>query len=180
MDEYNDFFDDLDDYFVCPNCYADVPWNAAACPECGSDEETGWAEDAESVIYEDDDEAPETPGAPLWQKIVLIVLAYVLASPLTAFFEPSSTGFVLLTILLVIAIAYLLVAEYLGADISLSTRKSRTARAMSEYDSLMLRARHDQPLVERLISFEQSRNPEGDREQWISDALARWKRDSRS
>ncbi len=180
MDEYNDFFDDLDDYFVCPNCYADVPWNAAACPECGSDEETGWAEDAENVIYYDDDEEPDKKGAPLWQKIVLVFLAYVLASPLTAFFEPSSTGFMLLTILLVIAITYLVVAERLGADLSLSTQRSRTASAMSDYDSLMMRARHDQSLVERLIAYEQSQNREGDREQWIRDALARWKRDSRS
>jgi hypothetical protein len=28
----------------CPNCGADVPRHAKACPECGSDESTGWAE----------------------------------------------------------------------------------------------------------------------------------------
>lgn len=28
---------------VCPNCGAEVPRNAKACPECGSDEETGWS-----------------------------------------------------------------------------------------------------------------------------------------
>ena len=27
----------------CPNCGADVPANAKACPECGSDDETGWS-----------------------------------------------------------------------------------------------------------------------------------------
>lgn len=32
--------------WICPNCGADVPAKARACPECGSDEETGWAEDA--------------------------------------------------------------------------------------------------------------------------------------
>ncbi len=180
MDDFDYDFDDLDDFFVCPNCYADVPWNAAACPECGSDEETGWAEETETDIYYEDNESEEKPKAPLWQKIVLIFLAYLLASPLSAFFEPSSTGFLLLTILLVIAIVYLVVAERLGADVSLATKTSRTAKAMSDYDSLMMRARHDQSLVERLIAFEQSRNPEGDRERWISDALLRWKRDSRS
>jgi hypothetical protein len=29
----------------CPNCGAEVPRNAKACPECGSDEQTGWSED---------------------------------------------------------------------------------------------------------------------------------------
>ena len=31
---------------VCPNCGAEVPRNAKACPECGSDEKTGWSETA--------------------------------------------------------------------------------------------------------------------------------------
>jgi len=176
MEEYD--FDELDDYFVCPNCYADVPWNAAACPECGSDEETGWAEDAEDVVYYSDDPADERPATPLWQKIVLVFLAYLLASPLSAFFEPSSTGFLLLTALLIIAIVYIVVVERLGGSVGLPL-PNRSATAMSDYDSLMLRARGNQPIVERLIAFEQERNPDGDREQWISDALIRWKRDAR-
>ena len=31
---------------ICPNCGAEVPPNAKACPECGSDEQTGWSEGA--------------------------------------------------------------------------------------------------------------------------------------
>ena len=34
-----------DQYFECPHCGALVPMGAAACGECGSDAETGWAED---------------------------------------------------------------------------------------------------------------------------------------
>jgi hypothetical protein len=30
----------------CPNCGAVVPADAKACPECGSDEETGWSDEA--------------------------------------------------------------------------------------------------------------------------------------
>lgn len=30
----------------CPNCGAEVPPRARACPECGSDEQTGWSERA--------------------------------------------------------------------------------------------------------------------------------------
>jgi hypothetical protein len=33
---------------ICPNCGAEVPANAKACPECGSDEDTGWSEEAEA------------------------------------------------------------------------------------------------------------------------------------
>ena len=38
--------------FPCPNCGADVPEDAKACPECGSDDETGWSED---TMYDDID-----------------------------------------------------------------------------------------------------------------------------
>jgi hypothetical protein len=31
---------------VCPHCGAIVPPRASACPECGSDDQTGWSEDA--------------------------------------------------------------------------------------------------------------------------------------
>lgn len=31
---------------TCPNCGAEVPSRARACPECGSDDQTGWSEDA--------------------------------------------------------------------------------------------------------------------------------------
>jgi hypothetical protein len=33
---------------ICPNCGAEVPADAKACPECGSDEQTGWSEKATS------------------------------------------------------------------------------------------------------------------------------------
>jgi len=33
---------------TCPNCGADVPRRAKACPECGACEQTGWAEDADT------------------------------------------------------------------------------------------------------------------------------------
>jgi hypothetical protein len=35
----------MSDYFACPNCGAEVPIKAKSCPDCGSDENTGWSED---------------------------------------------------------------------------------------------------------------------------------------
>jgi hypothetical protein len=35
----------MSDYFICPNCGAEVSMKALACPECGSDKDTGWSED---------------------------------------------------------------------------------------------------------------------------------------
>ncbi|MEP6664332.1 MAG: zinc ribbon domain-containing protein [Verrucomicrobiota bacterium] len=30
----------------CPNCGTDLPRNARVCPECGSDENSGWSDEA--------------------------------------------------------------------------------------------------------------------------------------
>ena len=30
---------------ICPNCGAEVPHKARACPECGADEKTGWSDE---------------------------------------------------------------------------------------------------------------------------------------
>ncbi len=38
--------------FICPVCGAEVPAKAAACPECGSDERTGWSA---NTIYDGTD-----------------------------------------------------------------------------------------------------------------------------
>ncbi len=35
--------------FCCPNCGTEVEDGTAACPECGSDERTGWSE---NTIYD--------------------------------------------------------------------------------------------------------------------------------
>lgn len=35
----------MSDYFDCPNCGTEVPMKAKSCPDCGSDEKTGWSED---------------------------------------------------------------------------------------------------------------------------------------
>jgi len=33
---------------ICPNCGAEVPAKARACPECGADEQTGWSDKADA------------------------------------------------------------------------------------------------------------------------------------
>lgn len=35
-----------DDWFTCPVCGEVVRADALACPHCGSDDETGWSDDA--------------------------------------------------------------------------------------------------------------------------------------
>ena len=74
---------------TCPNCGAAVPPDAKACPECGSDEETGWSEAArtsgldlpdEKFDYDDfvkqEFEGGPTPRGihPLWWAVAVILM----------------------------------------------------------------------------------------------------------
>ena len=45
------------------------------------------------------------------------------------------------------------------------------------YNALLAKARGDEALVERLVTYEQERNPRGTRTEWVADALDRWERD---
>ncbi|MGB1249998.1 MAG: hypothetical protein ACPG8W_05150 [Candidatus Promineifilaceae bacterium] len=45
------------------------------------------------------------------------------------------------------------------------------------YQALLAKARGDKSLAERLITYEQKRNPGGSRNEWAADALDRWNRD---
>jgi len=74
----------VNDDFVCPHCGAELPARAKFCPECGSDDQTGWSEDTYldgvSLPEEDNDHAPDRPvGAlnkakPLWIAVAILLL----------------------------------------------------------------------------------------------------------
>ncbi len=67
-------------YFDCPNCGSEVPIKARSCPDCGSDENTGWSED---TIYdgldlnEYGDSSEKTKNSLFQNKIVLYIVAIV-------------------------------------------------------------------------------------------------------
>lgn len=50
----------------CPHCEARVPKGARACPECGSDDRTGWASD-EDLDYEGV-EIPDSYDPERWER----------------------------------------------------------------------------------------------------------------
>ena len=68
---------------VCPHCGASFPRGRLACPECGSDESTGW-KSQEEIDYESveiPDHWPEEPvrGGPLprWLLLAAAVAALI-------------------------------------------------------------------------------------------------------
>ncbi|MFQ5965676.1 MAG: zinc-ribbon domain-containing protein [Candidatus Scalinduaceae bacterium] len=70
----------MSDYFICPNCGAEVSLKALACPECGSDENTGWSEDTmyDYVDLPDAEESSTQTSASLFQnKYFLYIVAII-------------------------------------------------------------------------------------------------------
>jgi hypothetical protein len=55
--------------------------------------------------------------------------------------------------------------------------KSAIGGGGSQYDVLLAKAGGDVALVERLVTYEQKRNPTSTRSEWVADALDRWERD---
>ncbi|MEZ4642864.1 MAG: zinc ribbon domain-containing protein [Chloroflexota bacterium] len=162
----------MHDYFICPNCGAQVPDNALACPECGSDEETGWSEDTayDGLYLYDDEPLSGSTSSHSWTKVATAVLLIVIAfAVLSAVL--GQWGFYLALILAGGAGIFYYITQIRPS--------SPSQREEALYQDLRRKARGDTSLVERLIAYEQRRNPRASRQQWLQDAIARWERDNR-
>jgi hypothetical protein len=161
----------MTDYFICPHCEAEVPSDALACPECGSDEQTGWSE---NTVYDGLDlyDEADTPTGPSMTsrpsaKSLLIGLA---AGVLLAYsaWRFSWGVWLIPLVFLTVGIAYYATRVF-----------SRKQPNMEErlYQDLLRRARGDGELVERLVEYERQCNPGSDKLRLLQDAIDRWESD---
>ena len=159
-------------YFTCPNCHADVPINALACPECGSDRETGWSEEAQYVHLLPDKGDRETDASRFrtGQKYSMAAIALVVA---VAFLVAGGLGWTL----------YLVPFIALGAGITyyVNGRSASSPSGLQRqlYQQLLARAGGDRKLVDRLIEYERERYPDSNRLQLLQNAIYRWDSDRR-
>lgn len=77
---------------TCPVCGADLPRKAKACPECGSDESTGWSErattqslglpddefDYDEFVQEEFGRPRRRHISPFWWVVAIVLLAVLL------------------------------------------------------------------------------------------------------
>lgn len=168
----------MPDYFVCPNCYAEVPWDAAACPECGADENTGWSEDADYAHllpypdnnpYAGDDPSGDAISLPVsvnWRKLALAILVTITLSAFLATNVPWGV-YIVPVLLLVAGILYVATERFKQTEYSVER---------DLYKNLLAKARGDEELVERWIGYERHRNPDADRIDHLEAAIYRWER----
>ena len=165
--------DVMSDYFICPNCGAEVPLGALACPECGSDEKTGWSEEANyqdlGLFVWDEDQAPSVsaPSSPL-SRYVMVGLSLLTVAAFLAYTIPW--GIYLAPIVLAGGLGYYAMRVRSGA---------RDGVQEQLYRQLLAKARGDRALVERLVEYERQRNPGAARSVLLRNAIDRWERDLR-
>jgi hypothetical protein len=157
----------MSDFFSCPNCGAAVPVNAKACPECGSDAETGWSEAARVRLpYNGDLE--ELGDRRRWQRYVVAGLATAI---LAVFMASQGLAWALWVVPLVMLFGWGL---SWGWQVLRNTRWGMEQRL---YQQLLERARGDRQLVARLLELERQRYPQTPRLQCLQNAIYRWDRD---
>ncbi len=162
----------MSDYFYCPHCDARVPAGATACPECGSDESTGWSEEASYggwVPAEDDEMGDSWSSSPWLKYLVTGVSAMILTGLLVDSIGPAG----LWIVPLLAAAAGL---AYYWTEIRPARDSIQEKRL---YEFLLRRARGDEALVERLVDYERQRSPGASTLELLRDAIARWERDAR-
>ena len=161
----------MTEYFICPHCEAEVPLDAPACPECGSDEQTGWSE---NTVYDGldlhDDEDTRTGHSVTsrpWAKYLLIGLATVTLLAYSAW--RLTWGIYLIPLALVaVGVAYCVIRMFSRKQPNMEKRL---------YQDLLQKARGDGELVERLVEHERQRSPGSDRLKLLQDAIDRWEAD---
>ena len=156
--------------FTCPHCGASVPPDATACPECGSDSQTGWSEQADydDLLLYDDEPQAGSHQPPAWSKYVTAIVALTAVSALLVYTLPW--GIYLIPVVLVAAGVVYYTTQVVP--------NQRHRQEKQLYRRLLQKARGDKELVARLIEHERRRNPNADRLKWMQDVLYYWERDS--
>jgi len=157
-----------DDYFVCPHCDARVSINALSCPECGSDDETGWSnetigDDSQADLIYTDAAASKPRVFMLWPLFLLIPIR-------AAYLGNLLWGLVLLLVFLAVG----------GLFVARDRWNLRPRKIEHELHlNLLRKAGGDEKLVASIIANEQRRNPQSNRAKAMESAIEKWERDNK-
>lgn len=149
-----------------------MPLKARACPECGSDEETGWSEAASYshlLPYTGDSET-NASASKTWQKYSIAAIAIFVITVFLASQGFSWSFYVIPLIALAGSIAYYASRRY---------KSSRWGMEKQLYQQLLKRTRSEKKLAQKLIEYERQLSPGSNQLQLLQNAIYRWDRDRR-
>lgn len=149
-----------------------MPIRARACPECGSDEETGWSEAASysHLLPQTGDSETDGSTSKTWQKYSMAVIAIVLIVAFMASQGLIWSFYAIPLFALVCGVVYYATRKYSSSSWGMEKQL---------YQQLLKRSRGDRKLAERLIEYERQRNSSSNRLQLLQNAIYRWDRDRR-
>ncbi|MFH1844196.1 MAG: hypothetical protein ABIF77_13405 [bacterium] len=156
-------------YFICPHCGEIIPRDSAACPECGSDEETGWSRGAHIIDLPPDEDESESASPPK-----------------AGWLKPKALVVILVMLLLFVGTRSIWVVAIVAAACLLAVALNKINRRFLHSDylrraqlrrNLLRKARGETDLVKRMIEYERSRNPEANEAELMQNAIDRWERD---
>ena len=161
----------MERYFTCPHCGEQVPSSATACPECGSDKETGWSEAAayDDLLLYDNEPPADSASHAAWPQYLIVIVAALALSAYLAYALPWG----------IYLIPLVLAAVGVGIYVTQVLPNQRRSQEKQVYQRLLQKARGDRELVARLIEHERRRSPGADRLKLMQDVLYYWERDSR-
>jgi hypothetical protein len=165
----------MSDTFICPVCGTEVDVNAVVCPECGSDDETGWSEDTAYdglYLYDDDEDDLSSRRSSKSRPWIKYLISAIILITLAAFLATAVPwGLYLIPVILLAA-----GLVYYFMEIAPNLQSSQEKKM---FQALLLRAQGDDALVERWIAYERRRTPDANELQLMEVALYRWQRDNR-
>jgi hypothetical protein len=159
--------------FVCPHCGSVIPAASPACPECGSDAETGWSENswlADYMAPADEDQSVERRKQQL-KRVFKITGSLIGALTIGAF----------------LAVEIQFYGIYIGMGVMLAVimalivfrKRPPSAKKLEkslEKELLVLSGR-DPARLERLVMYEKSFKPDASRSELLKRAIDRLIRD---
>ena len=161
----------MERYFACPHCGAKVQVDASACPECGSDNETGWSEAAayDDLLLYDNEPPADSLRRAAWPQYLIVIVA---ALTLSAYLAYALTWGIYLIPVVLAAIGVVIYMTQVFP-------RQRHSQEKQVYQRLLQKARGDRELVARLIEHERRRSPRAGKLKLMQNALYYWERDSR-
>lgn len=158
--------------FMCPHCQAMIPADSVVCPECGSDQETGWSEGYNADLLPAREEEPgDRPPRRLWRKAARIAGVLLAAAILAGFITVELPPYGIYAGCAIIAAAVIVLLLSRDRTASALGREGRLER------ELVKLCGSDEDLADRLVKFEGYRKPGAPRAVLIKNAIDRLLRD---
>jgi RNA polymerase subunit RPABC4/transcription elongation factor Spt4 len=167
----------ITDIRICSKCGTVSIAGNEKCPNCGADEHSGWNKTeirlntkTRAEIIKKRFKNTFSFASQLWRNYWKPIIAMITAAAFVSLFIPAK-NFRLFLYASILALVVYFIYRYIF--------KRQETENKRLYLRLLNMAQGDKDLVSRMIENEHRRNPDGNVEEWLSDAIDCWQREMR-